>query len=163
MARQIHVSGKPHSWILRATFMNLECHIQVSGAPHSCIWRATFMYLARHIHVFGSPSTWKAAVEKIICTPDSCIWHARFMYLARHIHVSGAPNFINASARQRSVKGFYGHPFMLKAFWIDYILNLRPFFQRRFVECILWNAFWVRRYVAQPFVSISCWWSQLHQ
>ena len=33
------------------------------------------------------------------------------MYLARHIHVSGAPNFISASARQRSVEGFYGHPF----------------------------------------------------
>ncbi len=40
------------------------------------------------------------------------------MYLARHIHVSGAPNFISASAHQRSVKGFYGHPvYILQKIW----------------------------------------------
>ncbi len=31
-------------------------------------------------------------------------------FLARHEYVAGAPRYVSASARQRSVMGFYGHP-----------------------------------------------------
>ncbi len=59
------------------------------------------MYLARHIHVFGAPHS---------CIGLAKYMHARFMYLARQVHECGAPHYISAAARQRSVKGFYGHP-----------------------------------------------------
>ena len=91
--------------------MYLARHIRVYGAPDSCIWRATFMYLARHIHVCtreaarlqglqGLQGIKLARQIHVSGAPDSCICRTTFMYLARQI----------SSARQRSVKGFYGHP-----------------------------------------------------
>ncbi len=39
-------------------------------------------------------------------------------FLARHEYVAGAPRYVSASARQRSVMGFYGHP---EIKWVIYV------------------------------------------
>ncbi len=96
MARQNGVNGAP-------------CY-RAARNQKKIRWRDIISIPARQYHVHGAPNKVLSDMYVNMARHVIGLQRTKKNFLARHEYVAGAPRYVSASARQRSVMGFYGHP-----------------------------------------------------